>query len=306
VRKKLELLAKYDPAVEPWLSDVTGTLSVFTELETFCGSYCSGLGGSADPARIDRMNARLQRLQRLKKKYACDVDGLIGKTAALKNDLDSIVNIDADRAEIARKAAAALAACRKAGTLLGAARKKACRDFDKKVTSLMEQLGFTGGRWQTEMLPHEHPLHDGLETVRFMVQTNPGEPLLPLSRTASGGEISRLMLAIKTVMSGHDRIPVLIFDEIDTGIGGLLAGAVAKALEGLSATRQVLCISHLHQIASRAAHHYHVYKEQINGRTITRVRRLSEKERVDEIARMLGGDSAIALRHAAELLKNER
>jgi len=302
VRKKLEVLAKYDPAVEPWLSDVTNTLAVFTELETFCGSYLSGLGGCAGAERIEHLNSRLAKIQRLKKKYACGLDGLISKRDALKNDLASIVNIESDRAEIAKKAAATLAACRKAGEALSTARKKACRDFDKTITSHMEHLGFKGGRWQTELLPHDTPLPCGLETIRFMVQTNPGEPLLPLARTASGGEISRLMLAIKTVMSEHDRIPVLIFDEIDTGIGGLLAGDVARALAGLSATHQVLCISHLHQIASLADHHYHVYKEQIKDRTVTHVKYLSEKERVDEIARMLGGDSVIARRHAAELL----
>jgi DNA repair protein RecN (Recombination protein N) len=135
-----------------------------------------------------------------------------------------------------------------------------------------------------------------------MVQTNPGEPLLPLVKTASGGEISRLMLAIKTVMSAHDHIPVLIFDEIDTGIGGMLAASVGGALAGLARTHQVLCITHLHQIASLAARQYHVYKEAAGERTVTRVKLLSEKERVDEVARMLGGDSEIAKEHARELL----
>jgi DNA repair protein RecN (Recombination protein N) len=306
VRKKLELLAKYDPAVEPWLADVTNTLAVFTELETFCGSYLSNLGASADPARIERLNSRLAKIQRLKKKYSCALDALIEKRDTLKNDLFSIVNIDADRAEIAKKANAALATCRLAGNTLSTARRKACRDFDKKVTSLMEQLGFKGGKWQTELLPHEDPAPGGLEEIRFMVQTNPGEPLLPLAKTASGGEISRLMLAIKTVMSEHDRIPILIFDEIDTGIGGLLAGNVAKALAALAETHQVLCISHLHQIASLADHHFHVFKEAVNDRTVTRVKCLAEKERIDEIARMLGGDSTIARRHAEELLTKRR
>jgi len=127
--------------------------------------------------------------------------------------------------------------------------------------------------------------------------------LLPLARTASGGEISRLMLAIKTVMSTSDRIPVLIFDEIDTGIGGMLAKKVGQSLRALSKTHQVLCISHLHQIASLADHHFHVYKEASGERTVTRVTKLREHERIEEIARMLGGDSTIAKQHAKELLK---
>jgi DNA repair protein RecN (Recombination protein N) len=302
IRRKLELLAKYDPAVGPWLTEVTNTLTVFTELDTFCGSYLNTSGAAADPLRIDHLNARLAKIQRLRKKYSCSLDDLIAKRDALKNDLASIVNTEADRSEIGKKVTATLAACRQAGSALSAARKKACKDFDKSITSLMEQLGFNGGKWLTELQPLDAPTPAGYETVRFMVQTNPGEPALPLAKTASGGEISRLMLAIKTVMSGHDRIPVLIFDEIDTGIGGLLAGNVAKALAGLAATHQVLCISHLHQIASLADRHFHVYKESVSDRTVTRVVKLADRERIDEIARMLGGDSEIAKKHAKELL----
>ncbi len=302
VRKKLEVLAKYDHAVEPWLADITNTLNVFTELETFCGSYLAKTGAAADPNRIERLNSRLAKIQRLRKKYSCSLDELMAKRDSLKRDLDAIGNTDADRSELEKKMKAAFASCKQAGTALRTARKNACREFDKKVTSLMEQLGFKGGKWQTELQPHDNPAPDGFETIRFMVQTNPGEPMLPLAKTASGGEISRLMLAIKTVMSGHDRIPILIFDEVDTGIGGMLAGNVAEALAQLAASHQVLCISHLHQIASLADHHFHVYKEPAGDRTVTRVKRLSEKERVDEIARMLGGDSAAAKLHARELL----
>ena len=163
IRKKLETLAKYDPAVGPWLSDVTNTLAVFTELETFCGAYLPDLGASADPARIELLNSRLAKIQRLKKKYSCSIDDIDRKTRSLKNDLASIVNIDADRAEIAKKANAALAACGLAGDTLSTARRKACREFDKRVTSLMEQLGFNGGRWQTELIALDATVAGGLE-----------------------------------------------------------------------------------------------------------------------------------------------
>jgi DNA repair protein RecN (Recombination protein N) len=111
------------------------------------------------------------------------------------------------------------------------------------------------------------------------------------------------MLAIKTVMAAHDHIPILIFDEIDSGIGGMLAKKVAASLAGLSGSHQLLCISHLHQIASHADHHYHVFKDAQAGRTVTMVKELTAQEKIDEIARMLGGDSAIARKHAEELLK---
>jgi DNA repair protein RecN (Recombination protein N) len=305
-RRKIETLAKYDPTVGPWVADVDNASRVFTELETFCGSYLHRIGGGADPARLEHLNSRLAKIQRLKKKYFCSLDELIAKRESLKRDLGSIVNIDADRLEIAKKAAATLASCKQAGATLRSARKKAAQDFDKKVTSLMERLRFNGGRWQTEFSPHDDPRPGGMEEIRFMVQTNPGEPMLPLAKTASGGEISRLMLAIKTVMSAHDHIPVLIFDEIDTGIGGILAGSVASALRALAQTHQVLCISHLHQIASLADHHFQVHKESAKDRTVTRVTLLKETERVDEIARMLGGDSTAARMHAKELLTKKK
>jgi DNA repair protein RecN (Recombination protein N) len=169
----------------------------------------------------------------------------------------------------------------------------------------MAKLGFTGGAWKTEFVPFEMPQSFGLEDARFLVRTNPGESLLPLVKIASGGEISRLMLAIKTVLAAHDSIPILVFDEIDSGIGGMIAKEVAASLCALSATHQVLCISHLHQIASMADHHYNVYKDAQSGRTVTLVKQLTKEEKVSEIARMLGGDSAIAKKHAEELLKKK-
>ncbi len=301
VRRKLEMLVKYDASVRPWLDDVGNALAVFSELEAFCGAYLDK-GGSSDPERLDRCNARLAKIQRLKKKYGCTFDELLAKSDKLAADLATIENIDADRAHMAEKSRRALAACATDGRELRAAREKASMRFDVQVTAAMERLGFTGGVWKTGFAYRDEPLDDGMEGIRFMVRTNPGEPMLPLSATASGGEVSRLMLAIKSVMAKHDRIPILIFDEIDTGIGGILAGNVARALHALSKTHQVLCISHLHQIASQADHHFRVYKEPSDGRTVTRVERLPDKERIDEIARMLGGDSTAARAHAKELL----
>jgi len=167
-------------------------------------------------------------------------------------------------------------------------------------------LGFAGGEWRTELTPLEEPAARGMEEIRFLVRTNPGEPFLPLSKTASGGEISRLMLAVKSILAEQDEIPVLIFDEIDTGIGGVLAKEVSKALYSLSSTHQVLCISHLHQIASAADHHYLVAKKTADGRTVTEVCRLDENQRTAEIARMLGGESQISLKHAEQLLRENR
>ena len=303
VKRHLEQLCKYDRKAAPWIDDVDNALRVFTELETFCVSYINDAGEQADPGRMEKINGRLAKLQRLKKKYGMTVDGLIAKEKAVRADLAALENSESDRKEIGKKAAAARNACLEAGTRLSSARGQATDRFDRSITEIMELLGFRGGRWRTLFTALETPSDRGLESVCFHVRTNPGEAELPLAKTASGGEISRLMLAVKTVLARNDHVPVLIFDEIDTGIGGIIAGAVGNALKTLSTSHQVLCISHLHQIASLADHHIRVFKEEAGGRTVTRIVPLSEKQRVEEIARMLGGDSKIAFEHARELLK---
>ncbi len=302
VRKNLETLAKYDPSVQGWLSDIDGAASILSELDTFAVCYLENAESAADAPSIDALNARLAKIQRLKKKYQCSSGGLLEKQANLKADLDTLENVDADRSLITKRLGAAEQACARAAKRLTQARKKACEEFDASLSAAMARLGFSGGEWKTVFMPEKALAPHGLEELRFEVRTNPGEPLLPLAKTASGGEISRLMLAIKTYMAEKDHVPVLIFDEIDAGIGGMLAGEVAKALKTLSETHQVVCISHLHHIASLADSHYRVYKVVEADRTVTRAKRLSGEEKIDEISRMLGDTTDISKKHARQLL----
>lgn len=307
IRRHLEQLAKFDPEAQPWTNDIENAQRIFSELETFCSAYMSDWGEQADPAdRVEKINTRLARIQRLKKKYAATLDELIGKEKSLRSELAALDNCESDRKELEKAFSLAQADCMSTGKKLSGARRSSAVRFDRSITAMMETLGFRQGAWETVFGALDEPSEHGLETVRFFVRTNPGEEKLPLAATASGGEISRLMLAIKTVLSRKDSVPVLIFDEIDTGIGGTVAGAVGNAMRDLSSTHQVLCISHLHQIASLADWQIKVYKEQSGDRTVTRIRLLSEEERVDEIARMLGGDSEIALEHARELLRGKK
>jgi DNA repair protein RecN (Recombination protein N) len=306
IRKNLETLARYDSTALPWLADLQAPASVFSALESYCGAYLEKAGAAMDPSQLDAINARLAKIQRLKKKYNVDFDGLIAKEKQLASDLSALAGAGADREELAKAETAALDACIKAGRALSASRKKHAAGFDRAITAEMAKLGFTGGQWETCFTSFDAPQLAGMEDAQFLVRTNPGEALLPLVKIASGGEISRLMLAIKTVLASHDNVPILVFDEIDSGIGGVLAGEVAKSLASLSASHQVLCISHLHQIASLADRQYHVYKEAQAGRTVTMVKLLGKEERSLEIARMLGGDSAIARKHAEELLKRKK
>jgi len=306
IRKRLDFLQKYDPSFSQWVTDIENAINLFSELETFCGSYLSGITENADPARIEHINSRLAKIQRLKKKYSCDVDKLIEKQNELQHDLASIENFDADRVFLEKKTEAALKECTDAAKKLHEARKKSSDLFDQKITALMEKLGFNGGQLVTSFEPLPKPAPEGMEICKFLVRTNPGEPLLPLASSASGGEISRLMLAIKTVLAEQDHIPVLIFDEIDTGVGGILASEIGHSICNLSRTHQILCISHLHQIASMADNHFLVRKESSGDRTITIVKPLNNDEKVEEIARMLGGNSEIAMKHARELLKRSK
>ncbi len=303
VHRRLQALAKLDPAVVSWLADLESAQSVVSELGTFCESYLDRIGEHADPARVEQVNERLARIQRLKKKYGCDADRLLLKQTQLERDLASLENATADRGELEKELERSRKTCADAAAQLKKARQKAVAEFDKRVTEQMTGLGFEGGAWRTELRPQDEMGPHGTEEIELTVRTNPGEPFLPLARTASGGEISRLMLAIKTILAERDRIPVLIFDEIDAGVGGTLAHEVGRCLHELSHNHQVLCISHLHQIASVADHHYRVTKETVKGRNETRVCRLTGDEKVSEIARMLGGETDMARKHARELLK---
>jgi DNA repair protein RecN (Recombination protein N) len=303
IRKHLESLQRYDPSSAPWIPNIDETISLFSELNRYCRTYLEKTESTAQPQRLEEINSRLAKIQRLRKKYSCVYDGLLQKQENLREQLDSIINRDADRVLMEKKAALCEKKCRDCAEKLSRGRTKATATFDKAISNQMDQLGFSAGAWRTVFVPQPRLSPNGLEEVIFEVRTNPGEPFLPLIKTASGGEISRLMLAIKTVLAAHDKIPLLIFDEIDVGIGGHTAKEVARAMQALSKSHQVICISHLHQIAGLADNHYKVYKTTEGERTFTRVKELHQKEKIEEISRMLGDDSAIGKKHAEEMLK---
>ncbi|MDR3011908.1 MAG: DNA repair protein RecN [Chitinispirillales bacterium] len=306
IKRKLETLSKYDPSVAIYMDDMENVISACSELDLFCSEYLEKNDGDNCQNRIETINSRLAKIQRLKKKYACGLDELIDKKQQLAKNLSLLENSDSDILQLQNFFEKARQICIDSASALTESRKSALAKFDSEVTRRMKQLGFTGGEWRTELRPLNEPGTHGMEDIRFLVKTNQGEPFLALAKTASGGEISRLMLAIKSILAEQDEIPVLIFDEIDTGIGGVLAGEVSKALYSLSSTHQVLCISHLHQIASTANHHYLVAKRTVGDRTITEVHQLDDKQRTAEIARMLGGETQISMQHAEQLLRENR
>ncbi|MGM0462625.1 MAG: DNA repair protein RecN [Fibrobacterota bacterium] len=302
----LATLAEFDPAFTAWVTSVGETQAVFNDLQNTISSYVHDIQEEYDPHRMDEINSRISRIQRLMKKHACDYAGLLEKHRVLQEELSDIENSRSDATQLKKQMDAAYEKLMVHGEKLHGVRQKISRIFDKKITEKMDSLGFTGGGFYTEFTTCDTPREEGISVPRFMVRTNRGEPFMPLASTASGGEISRIMLAVKCILAENDPVPVLVFDEIDTGVGGVLAASIAREMRSLARFHQLFVITHLQQIAARADTQYSVYKAEKDGRIITKIERLSGDKRVDEIARMLGDDSSQHSREMARKLLNDQ
>jgi DNA repair protein RecN (Recombination protein N) len=271
---------------------------------------------SADAAKLDELNAKLALIQKLKAKYHTDLAGLIDLRDRRRAELDAFENSEADMGGIKAERDAAFARAADLARDLSEKRREASRGFDKKVNEKLQALGMEGARFETRIAaadpgagsPSEGAAGPaltatGCDQIEFFLAANPGEPAKALRQIASGGEISRIMLAIKAALAQSDPRPLLVFDELDTGIGGVTANRVGEALKELSGHHQLIVITHLHQVAAQAAQQQRVVKELEGGRTVTKVLPLSAKERVQELARMMGDESSQAtLKHAREIL----
>ncbi len=263
-----------------------------------------GDGIEHDPARLEALRERDAFLHGLKRKYGATVEEVIATGEALRRQLDELTATRVDAGALARELAEAEAAWKEAAEALSARRRAAADRLTRAASALFAGLGLEGGRFRVQLEERTEPSPRGSERVRFMASMNPGFPPGPLARIASGGELSRVMLALKSVLAGVDDVPVLVFDEIDSGVGGAVAAQVGDRLEEVSRGRQVLVVTHLARIAARASSHLLVEKDAGGDRARTSLRRLGPEERVREVARMLGGDpeSESSLRHARELL----
>ena len=261
---------------------------------------------SSDPSAREAIEDRLDALTRLKRKYGDSVEAMLAFRQTAADELDRLARHDellaAEEARLATARGEALAV---AGEL-GAARRAAAARLSFLVQKEVRALGMERAVFEVglEVLPAEQLSARGLERAELRFGANPGEDVRPLARVASGGELSRTMLALEVVLSTADRIPTMVFDEVDAGIGGRTAGALAQKLSAVAARRQVLCVTHLAPIAAAAHHHVRVVKSVRAGRTRATVGSLKADERIEEIARMLGGEppTAAALGHARELL----
>jgi len=319
VWRRVAELAALDPQFKPYLDARDGIKSQLEDLAGFLRKYADGI--EASPARLQQIEERLALLERLKRKHGPTLADVVARRDALKRELADLERGDDRIAELERELAAARTAFLAAAERLSKERRRIAKAFAKELESLLGELAMERTRFEmrfADPLPEAAWSSSGIDSAEFFVSPNPGEDLRPLARIVSGGELSRIMLAIKTLTatSRHgfsdatDRppsasAPGLIFDEVDAGIGGRVADVVGRKLRTLGSAFQVLCITHLPQIASYADTHFEIEKRVDRGRTKTSVRRLDTDGRVDELARMLGGEAITdGLRQSArEMLK---
>ena len=266
------------------------------------------LRGTLDfyPGELDEIEERLDRLYRLKKKYGGTVAEMLAYLEKCRQELDDIQFSEDRIARLDKELKKALAEAVKLGEKLSARRRKAAEELAGRIQSELKALDMPKVRFQVEFAPKDAPDGmdaAGMDTVRFLMSANLGEALKPINRIASGGELSRIMLALKNVLAETEQVTTLIFDEVDTGVSGRAAVKVARKLYEVSKGRQVLCVTHLPQIAAMGDVHFSVEKGERDGRTFTQVERLDRPQRREELARLSGGQAtAVMLEGAEELL----
>ena len=260
---------------------------------------------SISESELNRINARLAKIQRLKRKYKTDEAGLIALCEKRKAELESLENFDSDLEELEKEFNNAKRQVLALAKELSDARKTKAKDLDQAVESELQILGMEGARFKTSFAETE-PTPTGIDKIEFLLAPNRGEGEQSLQKAVSGGELSRVLLAFKTVTAKTDTTPLLIFDEVDSGISGEIGNKIGDALRKLGKTHQVLTITHLHQVACRANSQLAVKKHEENGRTFTEISLLSKENRIFEIVRMLGEPSSeTAKEHAQQLLETK-
>jgi DNA repair protein RecN (Recombination protein N) len=292
-----------------------------------CEEASAAAGRLADaiefgPGELERLEERMHELERLRRKHGGEVDELVERLEAMQAELAALDSTEGQLGELERDERNAWSRCREWADRLHAARVEAAAGLARAVEAELEALHIPGARLAVELHDLGESDQDadstgedatrlgprGRDRAEIRFSANPGEPLAPLNRVASGGELSRVLLAVKSVLSNEQRVATYVFDEVDAGVGGAVAEAIGLRLRRAAADHQVLCITHLPQIAAFADAHFRVHKSIVEGRTITKVVRLDDDERVEELARMLGGKklTSSAREHARALLDHAR
>jgi len=297
--------AGLDASLEPVRALLESSLAELEEAGQSLGRYAREL--TPDASRLEAVEERLAQLARLKRKFAGTVEDLIRRRDELMAEVDSVAGGGEAMVELEAAAEAARRAAAEWAGRLSVERRREARDLSRALVAELEALALTGARFEARFAESEGRAlgPEGWDEVEFFLSTNPGEEPRSLARVASGGELSRIMLALKTLAAADERGATLIFDEVDAGIGGAVAEVVGRKLRQLGRSRQVLCITHLPLIAAFAEHHVVVTKKVEKERTVSTARPLAPTERVAELARMLGGERLTheVREHAEQLLR---
>ena len=311
VKEAAAALASLAALGEPYESLAKRCESAYYELEEI-GYELGGMmeRDEFDPRRLEQVETRLDLIRRLQRKYGDTAEAVLANQERMREEYDHYASMDDQVAAMGQEHKRLLAAYRGLARRLTESRHALAKAFEQGMTRELQDLGMGSTRFEVGFAPQiegkqrmPQPLGD--DSVEFLIAPNPGEPLKPLSKIASGGELSRLMLAIKSLEAAQGGVGCMVFDEIDTGISGRMAQVVAEKMALIARSRQVLCVTHLPQIAAMAAHQFLVEKRVEGERTNTSVRRLTDEERVSEVARMLGGadgSGESARSHAAHMI----
>ena len=310
VGRTLQELHRVDASAAPLLAQHEQAVALLHELQAALVHYSDKV--DIDPARLRQLEERLNLIQSLKRKYGGTVGEVIAFGEETRRKLQVLEQRDTELHRLNGELQKLDAALWRDGQALSVKRRRVIPQLGKAANKQLSDLGFKQSRLDialTTMHSDESALHvsrftfHGLDTIEFQFAPNPGEPARPLRAIASSGELARVMLALKTVLAAEDQIPVLVFDEVDANVGGETANAVGEKMQQIAQKRQVLCITHLPQVAAPASAHYVAIKQLKAGRTISEIALLDPKERVTELARMLGGQTEAARKHAEAMLK---
>src|SRR5215472_13502241 len=300
-QRLLRELEKIDTSIAQFSSAHAASVVELSEMARVLSTYAEKL--DLDPQQLAALEQRVSLFETLKRKYGGSIAEVIAFGERAAKQMQKFEGRDMELERLGKEIENVRAQMNRAGEALRKLRVKIAPKLSENIRRNLRDLGFRQSEFEAKLSTLDEPHPNGLDSVELLFSPNPGEPLKPLRAIASSGEISRLMLAIKSALAAHDAIPVLVFDEIDTNVGGEIAHAVGAKMQTLGSDHQVICITHLPQVAAAASLHFVVTKDVVRGRTFSNLHKVNGKTRQEEIARMLGGKSESALKLAANLLK---
>lgn len=304
--RELKNIEQYDSEIQSLAEELANIDNLLSDFNRNIAEYLSDM--EFDSEIFSQTEERLNLINHLKLKYGGSIEQVLAYQQELLQKIDKLKNADEYKQKLHNELEKSTLRLQKLCQNASKVRQREAKKLSADMVKALTDLNFLDVQFEIQVRPKEEYTSSGFDEVEFMISTNPGEPMKSLSNVASGGELSRIMLAIKTVLASRDEIPTMIFDEIDTGISGKTAWKVSEKLGVLSKSHQIICITHLPQIAAMSDHHFKIAKSAQNNATVTSISELSEKEVVEEMARLLGGEEITdaVLENAKELIKTAK